>query len=214
MALGWASADLLTRFNDLAGRPSTDAVTSTTKYSFLAEGQREAFNDIALRCPEALFSAPAALTAASDRKTFTFGAGVYPIAVELYPSLAAIPTDPLIEGIDFLAEGAQIRIPNDRSWAGTIYGRWVAPPSDVDASTEPTLVPAQARELIVFKAVELFAERGGLRPDLADRMGARYERALTKWLLYFHNQFDGQGTGAASMERDVSAWYIGSPDLG
>lgn len=216
MALGWASADLLSRFNTLAARPATDAVTDATKYSFLAQGQREVFNDLALRVPEALFGAPAALIPASDSKTFTFPSSAYPVGpTELYPSLAAIPDNPLIEGVDFLAEADQIRIPADRSYSGTIYARYIPTPSDIDASTEPALVPTQARELIVYKAVELFGERGGLRVALSDRMRVRYAEALTKWLLYWQLQYDGQGTGAANRAvMDPNAWYVHSPDLG
>jgi hypothetical protein len=215
MALGWAAADLLTRFNTLAARPSTDGISSITKYAFLAEAQREVFNDLALYVPEPFFEAPVALTAAGDRKTFTFPSSINPIGpVEVYPSLEAIPDSPLIEGEDYMSEGDQIRIPNNRSYSGTIYVRYVAPPSDIDASTEPTLVPAQARELIVYKAVALWAEGGGLRPDLADRMETRYQQKLAKWLLFFHNQYDGKGTGDAGRVVDPNDWYSTSPDLG
>jgi hypothetical protein len=215
MALGWAAADLLTRFNSLARRPATDAVGTPEKYSYLAQGQVDALLDIALLAPDAFFVAPVALTAAADRKTFTFPSSIRPVGpVELYPSLAAIPDSPMVEGVDFMAEGSQIRITNNRAHAGDIYARYVAMPSDIDASTEPTLAPPQARELIVFKAVALFAEAGGLRGDLADRMEQRYQQALRKWLLYFHNQYDGQGTGASAIDGGDIDPLLTSPDLG
>lgn len=215
MALGWASADLLTRFNDRAARPSSDVITDATKYSYLAEGQREVYNDIALRCPEALLGSPAAMTADSDRKIFTFSGSAIPVYAELYPSLEAIPDSPLVEGVDFLMEHNQVRTLNNRSHAGTIYARIVTTPGDIDASTEPSLEPNQARELIVAKALEIWGERGGLRTDVADRMAVRYERLLVKWLLYYHNQYDGAGRGAQSLANvAVGDWWIGNPDLG
>jgi len=208
----WDSADLLSRFNDEAARPSSDEYTATQKYALLADGQEAVYQDIAKFCPHVLYGTPTALTAASDLKSFTFGTDVMPIGlVELYPSLAAIPDDPLVEGIDYLSEGMLIRTLNNQAWTrGTIYGRWIQMPARIAVGQAPTLTPKQARTLIVHKALELFGRRGAANLDLAAVARAAYDDDFARWLLLWKNQFFTQGT----QNDAAAAWWRHSPDLG
>lgn len=213
--MSWASSDLLSRFNSFAGRPSADEITDATKYQWLAQAQQEVYDEIATKVPQALYGSPTALSTADSGKTWTFASSILPIGhVEIYPALNAIPDSPLIEGVDYLAEGPTIRIPNDRAWTATstLNGRYIATPADITSSTQPSLLPVEARELIVFKGVEVFSAT--VRDfELEDRMAVRYGRALSKWLLKFKTQYFTQGSGSRRL-NDPNGWYLGNPDLG
>lgn len=203
------SPDLLSRFNDLAARPTSDEYSDAAKYNWLALAQDEVYQTVAAKCPHVLYGAPTTLTTV-DSKTFTFGTNVLPMGhVELYVHLSDIPDSPLTEGVDYLSEGLTIRIPNDRHFrSDTIYARYVPTPAAIASGQAPSLQPPQARELIVFKAVEFFGMRGALRLELAAAANALYEKALRKWLLTWKTEFFTQGSGGAS-----SPWWRGSPDL-
>lgn len=193
------SAWALAEFDRLSARPDTDEITDASKYQRLALAQMEVIGEIAGIYPDALYQAPTALTAVSGNKSFSFGSdsnghAVAPYGhVGIYSALAHIPDNPLVEGIDYLNEGTLIRIPNDRTWSGTLYGRWIPTPADITAAVEPTLRPAPARLLIVLKAVENFANEGAQMPDLARIMSDRYAREFTKWMLILRSQFRAGG---------------------
>lgn len=197
------SADLLAKCRLFAKRPTTDATTPDADwYSFLTLAQQEAYHDISVRCPAALLGAPTALTAAGDNKTFTFGTDANGYAIvpwghaRIYPSLAAIPHDPWVEGSDYVYEGTKIRMPSDTTWPSTLYGQWVTQPADISASTQPSLQPGPARILLVYKAVELWAAAGGIRPALEESMGRRYMQGLAQWLLAWRTTPGSATTGA------------------
>lgn len=208
----WDKADCLSKFNSFAQRPSSDEISDATKYQWLSMAQQEVYHELATHVPHVLYGAPTALTT-SDSKTFTFASSITPIGhVEIYPNLQSIPDSPLIEGVDFLWEGGRLRIPNDRTWASsaTLYARYVDTPADITASVDPVLTPSPARELIVFKGVQLFAPTVG-DDALESRMAQRYALALAKWLLVFKTQVFTLGSGS---RRDPNGWYLGNPDLG
>src|SRR2546421_272803 len=124
----WDSADLLALFNQKTQRPANDPVTDATKYGYLAKAQGSVVADIAGICPWVLYGAPQACVTA-DQKVFTFGTDadgqpVTPVGrVGIYASLTAVPDSPLAQGRDYLAEGSQIRIPNNGTYSGTLYWR-------------------------------------------------------------------------------------------
>lgn len=179
-------------------------------YLLLSQAQQQVYSYLAARCPNAFFSAPTALSTA-DNKVFTFASSAFPIGhVEIFPSLSAVPDAPWQEGIDFLNEGAQIRIPNDRTYGNTLYGRYIVAPANIDATHDPTLLPKQARELIVYKAAELYASRGATRTEMKAIASVDYTAALSRWLLVLRTQYDGQGNSA----RQYLPWWYNSPDLG
>lgn len=190
-------ADLLSMFNEMAQRPASDEITDATKYARLARAQLHVINEIAARYPDALYGAPATLTT-SDNKVYTFGtAEGSPIAplghVGIYRNLEDIPDYPMIPGVEYLDEGTQIRIPNNRTEASTLYWRGITTPDDLDASTEPAIRPAPARILIVLKAVMDFAREGNRRPDIAAEMERRWGLEFPIWMLTFKTRFRSGG---------------------
>lgn len=111
----------------------------------------------------------------------------------ILPSLASFPDYAWIEGLDYISEGTQIRLTNNRTWSGELYWYGVPQPPNISASSQPVLFPEGSRELIVYRAVALFAEEGEQNSGLADRMEARYQQALGRWLLALKNQFSNGG---------------------
>lgn len=200
----WDSADLLDQFNRLAGRPTTDSgITDVQKYARLARAQRRVIADIAAIAPNVLYptadasSYPTLTT--TDNQRFTFGTDadgnkIAPIGkTSIYTSLANIPDFPWIEGVDYLNEGTQIRIPNNGSYTGTLYWRGITTPLDITATNQPALFPPSSRELIVVDAVRQFAMEGVRNPVLAAEMAAEYDRLWRKWCLTWRTAFKRGG---------------------
>lgn len=143
--------------------------------------------------------------ATSDGQVFTFGfnANDYPImpmgGARIYPSLASFPDFAWIEGYDYVNEGTQIRLPNNRTWSGPLYWYGVPQPNDITASAQPALFPEGARELIVWRAAANFADEALANEKLANRMESKYGQAFVRWALAFKTQWsDGAGVGSIS----------------
>jgi hypothetical protein len=197
------AADLLLRFNETALRPTADEITDPTKYRLLTRAQNKVVADIAARVPWVLYGAPDVLATANN-KVFTFMSGgfandsdnwaVTPIGkVKIFPSLSSIPNSPWREGYDYLQEGGQIRIPNDRTYSGTLYWRGIVQPADIDATHSPALLPEASRELIVIEAVRDYASQGERLPSLRDAKASEYGLELARWLLVWRTQFSSGG---------------------
>lgn len=191
------SADLLLQFDELAQRPAADDITDASKYARLARAQLFVVGEIATRYPDCLYQAPALLTT-TDNKVYTFGTvdghAVAPMGhVGIYRTLSDVPDAPLAAGVDYLDEGTQIRIPNNRTDASTLYWRGIATPEDISASQEPALRPAPARRLIVVKAVWDFAREGGRRPDLAEVCAGMWASEFPSWMLQWRTRFRAGG---------------------
>jgi hypothetical protein len=203
----WTSAYLLTKTRQLAARGDNDTVTDAAWYQRLSDAQNALLDDIASRCPYALYSkagyGSTPTLSTSDNQVFTFGTDLnsdplFPIGkVMIYPSLAAIPDAPWVEGYDYLNEGNQIRIPNNRTYASTLYWRGIAPVQDITASVQPTILPPPSRILICQLAVKSFSEEGKRDFDLADRMKKDYDSDFAKWCLVWKTQFKSGGALAA-----------------
>lgn len=200
----WASSYLLTKFNQLAGRPPADAgITDAQKYQRLTDAQNAVIADIAARAPWTLYqkvgygSIPTLTT--TDNQVFTFGTDVngdplFPQGkVMIYPNVNAIPGYPWVEGWDYLQEGTQIRIPNNGTWSQPLYWRGIAPVLDITASNQPSIIPPPARILIVLEAVRVFGEEGNRNPALAATMAAEYGKQFPRWMLVFKTQFKSGG---------------------
>lgn len=189
------SADLLALFNDYAGRPATgDSLSDANKYKRLARAQDVVLEDLAARVPQPYYSHAAygstpTLTAAVGNQVFTFGTDAnsdasFPIGkIAIYSSLSSIPDDPLAEGVDYLWEGNQIRIPNNGTYAGTLYWRGIAPMEALSGTVQPTLTPPPMRILIVYEAVRAYAAEGNKNPELSAQMAQEYGAALARWCL-------------------------------
>jgi len=195
----WDSAYLLDQFNRYAGRPDADAITPATKYTYLSEGQAKVVGEILARQPEVLVQPPMQMVTTDGGMTFNFGtdANGYPLfpmgKAGIYRRLEDIPDFPLNEGWDYLNEGTQIRIPNNRSLPYPLYWRGVVPPPEISASMQPVLMPEMARELITIYAVKAFAQAGNLHPDLAMQMTEEWGREFSRWMLVYRTQFRSGG---------------------
>lgn len=210
----------LSIFNRLAGRPTSgDEISDASKYLRLTEAQLEVYHAIAAIYPYCLYrsAGPTTLTT-SDSKVYTFGNGgsgenaESPLGyVKIFRNLSDYPDSALVEGVDYLNEGTQIRIPNNRTDAATLYWMGVPTPDDIDASTAPALRPAPARILIVIRAVENFAREGSRNPQLADEMERKWAREFPTHLLAWKTQFS-QG-GALALDGIDRAILRGGNDL-
>lgn len=207
----WDSADLLSQFDELAGRPSTDEITDAQKYARLARAQMSVIEDVAAIYPYCLYRSggPTTLTT-SGNKVYTFGSDGQGHAdgplghVAVFRALEDYPDSPLIEGVDYLDEGTQIRIPNNRTEQATLYWTGIPTPTDISASQEPALRPAPSRRLIVIKAVEAFGREGAHDLSLADEMGRYYAREFPKHMLAWRTRFRrGGAVSVTSKERAI-----------
>ena len=200
----YASADLLVRFNMLTGRPASgDSISDADKYLRLADAQDAVIEDAASRVPKAFYSKAAygstpTLTT-TDQQVFTFGTDAngdprFPIGkVRIFEALSAIPDYPWVEGIDYLNEGTQIRIPNNATYGGTLYWRGITAPERISASVQPTIIPPPFRMLIVYEAVRRYAEEANRDAQLADRMAANYANDFRRFTLVLKTQFSNGG---------------------
>ena len=228
MAL-YDSVSLLGIFNRKAGRPAADAVSDASKYQRLSESQSRVVAMIAGIVPKSLYPKVAygsipTLTS-TDGQVFTFGTGtsgfpIFPMGKGgIYPSLDAIPNHPWVEGIDFMSEGNQIRIPNNGTYSGTLYWYGIAQPGDIDATNQPSIIPEAARDLIVVDAVRQFAVEYARQPDLAQLMAAEWALAWPHWCLVWKTQFKhggalslsgggvgGSGGGGGTSGTDAQYW--------
>lgn len=166
------SADLLARCKMMAQRPQQDESTSDADwFLLLTQAQQEVNEEMAAHVPWENYGEPELMTTTDSGLTYTVANE--PLGhLEVYPAKG---NEPLLPGAywdyssDFTVEngGKTIRWVGNRartSWTdGAPYARYVAPTSTIDASTPPTLKPTRARILIVYRALALWASRGGFR---------------------------------------------------
>jgi hypothetical protein len=204
------SADLLLQFDDLAGRPDADEITDVRKYSRLARAQQDVLIDVSPIVPTAFYrtGGPTATTT-SGGIVHTFGSdgqghAVAPLGhVWIGRSTSRYPDEDLVEGVDFINEGTQIRMVNERV-ESTLYWNGIPTPTDISASQEPALRPAPARRLIVIKAVLTFSREGNQTPMTTQEMEGYYNTEFAKWCLTWKTQFRSGGAVAiSSLDRAV-----------
>lgn len=154
----------------------------------------------------------------TDSKIFTFGTDSNGYAIQpmgktgIYPSLTAVPDSPWREGYDYLNEGEQIRLPNDRTYSGTLYWRGIAPPADLDATHNPTLLPAASRVLIPHIAALNYSKAAARNPALVDEMAAYLgepwglnKGTFARWCTTWRTQFrHGGALGASYSGRQLA----------
>ena len=171
------SADCLAKFLRYADRPSTDeGLLAADVYAYLTDAQITVAGEISALFPRLLMTAPTLMTTADSGLTYTVGTDsegvtIYPFGhaevyaqstngAEMYGS-----TYSAYNG-DFVFEGAKLRVPagNTKTFSAGPYIRYVAlPPAELSASVEPTLQPKQLRQLMVYRALVLWANTGGHR---------------------------------------------------
>lgn len=218
----WDSVWLVTRFTAEANLPAANELDTTNDlYPRLSMAQQAVIREAASIFPNPFYSqAPTQLTPSSDRKTFSFGLNpnnsaynVTPMGwVQIAPNQNAFSGDTFtgwIEGQDFLNEGDHIRLPSNRSWAGTLWGRWVPTPPDITASVQPILLPIEARCLIVWRTVEEWAEEGNQWPELAAVMAQKQAKHFPRYMLAWRRAYRGGGALI-----DPSRWWFAASDLG
>lgn len=206
------SAYLLSLFNRLTGRPTTDSIGNPTKYQMLSEAQNEVIADIAAVCPHVLYPTVATasiptltVSAAGDIATFGTDANGYakfPMGKGgIFASLSDIPTSPLIPGVDYMNEGTQIRALNNTTLPSTLHWYGISQPADINATDQPAIKPEPARELIAIRAAYNFGTEGNRNVALSQSMAARYGYPLHPkvpgrfawWCVTWKTQFAGGG---------------------
>lgn len=207
------SAELLELFNDLAGRSANDTITPTKKYTWLARAEKEVVSELASVAPWTLYQkvsgASLPTMATDDSNVFTFGtnggANIEPFGrVQIYRRLTDIPDRPLIEGVDYLSEGDQVRLPRGRTITSPLYWRGIVMPAAIAANEAPHLIPTDANELTAIRAAKNFAESGNLRnAALADRMRLRWKERWPYWCLLWRQQFASGGVLLSMSARDL-----------
>lgn len=200
-----ASANLLTLFNQMAGRPASgDSITDPEKYARLSAAQNVVVEDAASRVPKALYykgtSGSWPTLSTTDNQVFSFGTDLngnplFPIGkVRIFPSLSAIPDYPWVEGMDYTWEGTSIRLPNNTTYGGTLYWQGIAQPIDITAMNQPTVVPVSFRQLIVYEAVRRYAMEGGTRNmELFQLMDAAYDKMFRSFCLTLKTAYSNGG---------------------
>lgn len=214
---GWDSADLLTRFNRTAGRPTADSIDDPTKYQYLADAEQYLIQRIAGISAKTLYGAPTLMTSADGGYTYTFGVdgngyALFPLGrARIYNSLAAIPGYALRPNVDYLDEGVTIRGPNNTPIPGPLYWYGLTPIQQMSATVQPVLMPPSARICIVLKAVESFAESAIRNPALADRMTLRLEKEFGQTMTMIRKHFAAGGAmGHLLAPLGTPAGLIGS----
>lgn len=174
------SADLVQRCRDAAQLPADDEMMDDPAwYRLLTAAQAQWYPQMAAHIPQAFYGAPERLESADGGLTYPFGDDldgrpIIPLGqVQVFRTEAdanrpeGAQVWALRPGVDFIAEATQLRMrltgaaglfPDGGPWV-----RMIEPPSAIDATHEPVLLPVHARELLVLGAVEAWATQGGLR---------------------------------------------------
>src|SRR5579872_4021952 len=173
----YSSTDLLQRVKFKAQRPSSDtSMQDSDWYSLLLEAEIYWMTRIASVCPEALYGPPTMMTSTDGGYTYYFGFDangnpIFPIGdVELRQTQAGRPWQPGVDwdqSADFIRNGAYIRFPGQRQriYQNGPWARFITLPTMLDGSgnNEPVLLPIQARSLMVWRALILWARRAGTK---------------------------------------------------
>lgn len=190
----------------------------------LSEAQNEVIADIAAVCPHVLYPTVATaslpqltISAAGDIGTFgtdTNGYAKFPMGHgNLFQSLADIPTNPFV---NYMNEGTQIRALNNTTLPSTLYWYGISQPADIDASTQPSIFPESARELIGIRAAYNFGTEGNRNTALSQTMAQRYGYTLgpnrapgrfENWCLTWKTQFARGGALGLSAKSLAIAGY-------
>lgn len=202
---------LLSEFNRYTGRTSTtDSMSDADKYSRLTNGQQRVVQEMYAVVPNSLYphaNSLSTMTSVNNGNIFTFGADSngYAIApmgkTRIFDNPASFPQYAWVEGWDYVNEGTQVRLTNNRTWTAPLYWYGISPPADITASVQPALFPAAFRDLIVYQAVMNYAEEGTRNAPLADRMlrmwSLRWPQACLAWKTQFS---DGGALGLTGLK--------------
>lgn len=208
-------------FNRYAGRPTSgDSITDATKYERLNEGQNRVIADMFARVPNSLNphgNSLSTMTAVNGGNIFTFGTDANGFAVtpmgkaRIFDNPASFPQYAWVEGWDYVNEGTQIRLTNNRTWTAALYWYGITLPADISASTQPSIFPESFRDLIVYQAVLALSCEGGRNPDLRNDMEGRYARRFAEACLAWKTQFsDGGALGLTGLKLTEAGFNTAS----
>ena len=219
------STDLIARVRKQARiQGQTDFPTDPQLFEWLTDGENFVKAIVATYCPRALITAPVLMTTADGGLTYQYGAdasgnAVIPFGqVNLFRQLADIPDFPLEPEVDFLDEGTQIRsIANVATTtmypSGAPYFQGMVPTTllSSSASTQPTIVPADKRQLSVYYACAEYAAAGGAfdpTPYVEQPLdgGKAWPSGMTAWVKQLQLQYANRGIlGATRSSPAVGA---------
>jgi hypothetical protein len=215
MAL-YDTADLVARFRRLARRPADDVALNVTDiYRYLTDAQLYWMGQFITHFPRMSWTVWERLTPAADNLSYSFAftplgkAEIFPTERGSMPLRAGAPWD---RTADFSWQGENvIALAAPRVFADGPWAYYTPRPADIDAVTEPVLLPLEARLLLVYHALAQWAHEGGLEnpeiyEDLSDSL----------WLGKRPGDFGLLGQLKARYASDstgrMTPWYR-SPDL-
>lgn len=152
----------------MANLPATDESMVAAKwYRRLTEAQQHWFRIFATHVPWVLWSEPVLLTTSDSGATYDLpSAGIMGVRLRDGRSGTLLTGgQDWMDDVDYIVTGSKIRFPGGRTrtFAQGPYAHYIAPPGDLTAAIEPTLLPEDARVLLVYHACQLWASQGGLR---------------------------------------------------
>jgi hypothetical protein len=215
------SAYLLAAVKRYSGLPTVDDSTSdATWFALLTEAEIEWKAKLAAHVPKSQWGTPVQMTTTDGGVTFVVVVGMETVTEFLGPiELRTSNRGPVITPDEYILDGATVRWPfgSARTFGAGPYIRYATPAVEIDAETDPTLMPERARMLLVFGALKRWATvGGGMRdPALFEAMETREwfgdggaTPGLLDSLLAVYPTTDAElseGTGGA--------WWRSSPDL-
>jgi hypothetical protein len=167
--MSYASTDLLAQFKATSQVGTNYEGTSDAEiYRLLSNAQQRLYRIFAAHVPDILVGSPEQLTTSDGGYTYNFAA--FPLGhAELRDGRNGpilVPGPDWDESLDvYVPEGQKVRFPGNRrrTFANGLWARYVATPGVIDASTQPTLQPPNARQALVYDACVEWATQGGYR---------------------------------------------------
>ena len=219
------SADLLSRCQRYADRPAADLdVTPADWFAWLSEAQDALFSQwAAMPFASALYRDPVALVSDDGGLTYKFpglapGEFVTPMgAVELKASgassLVLVPGAEWSTGADFVIEGDRIRFPRGVRRVDPPIARYIVEPSAISGDVEPVLKPVNARILLVYRALQFWCAKGGLRDpapfEALERKAWYGDPSVGDYGILGMLQTQFAGAGAVGSDAGGAAWWYG-----
>jgi hypothetical protein len=220
----WDSADLFDRFLLHLGRGNGGTVgpdelwTAPRVWRALSDGQAFVFTALAPIVPNALVLPPFQMQTSDGGVTYTFGSAQPLAQIEVWAQETAgrelYATTYGNTGGDFVIDPLGIRMPGNRprTFSSGPWARGVFLPSEISATVEPALQPAAARELILWRALEVAADLPGGEIDPRP-WRERYAEAWDRWVLAWRRQYATHG-GERRATHATGRWWLSLADQG
>ena len=210
MTTQFTTSDCVARIRRYLPNPQNlDFPANTDIFAFLQEAENETKRRLLQACPWLVLQAPTLMVTADGGLTWQYGLDADGNAIAplggcaIYRRKEDVPDFPLERGVDYLDENIQLRMPSNRpdpisfpDGAPYYYGN--VPTVFIDATHNPTLMPIDARILIVWKATE----------NALIALGADESKAMTKFEenmagMIASEQLASQNSGALMAGRST-----------